>query len=151
VTKCGIAQSSEMFAFLRRILTTDFPARHKPQPNPKSEYRNPKQIRMRKTRNSKQIQISKIAEILKNEYSAPFEFSIILSFEIVSDFGFRASDFIIPLTNIAEHLVKNARLSFRVVRIGTDFLSLSVLSVKSVVALVWLRLCRFVFLCVLCG
>jgi len=48
--------------------------------------------------------------------------SIILSFEIVSDFGFRASDFIIPLTNIAENLAKNARLSFTVVRIGTDFL-----------------------------
>ena len=67
--------------------------------------------------NSKQIHIPKIAEILKNEYSAPFETLIILSFEIVSDFGFRASDFIIPLTNIAESLVKNARFLFIVVRI----------------------------------
>jgi len=52
--------------------------------------------------------------------SAPFEISIILSFEIVSDFGFRASDFIIPLTNIAENLAKNTRLFFIVIRMGTD-------------------------------
>jgi len=44
-----------------------------------------------------------------------FEISIILSFEIVSDFGFRASDFIVPLTNIAENLAKNARLFFYIV------------------------------------
>jgi hypothetical protein len=83
------------------LIPASRPSAAKPQPNPKSEYRNPKQIRMRKTRNSKQIQISKIAEILKNEYSAPFEISIILSFvfsaklSLSNSVGFSISAFLV--------------------------------------------------------
>jgi hypothetical protein len=60
--------------------------RAKPNPNPKSEYRNPKQTR-------RQMNLKLGKSKTPNPHQEYFEFPVFQSFEFVSNFGFRASKF----------------------------------------------------------
>jgi len=56
--------------------------------NPKSEYRNPKQT-------PRQINLKSAKSKTPNPKEARLEFDLFWSFEIVSNFGFRASNFLL--------------------------------------------------------
>jgi len=80
------------FKMLNRTTSTNLPCQYPYDINPKSEFRNPKQT-------LKQMKLKSGKSKTSNPKEARLEFDLFWSFEIVSNFGFRASKllFLAPL------------------------------------------------------
>jgi len=80
------------FKMLNRTTSTNLPCQYPYDINPKSEFRNPKQT-------LKQMKLKSGKSKTSNPKEACLEFDLFWSFEIVSNFGFRASKllFLAPL------------------------------------------------------